>query len=404
MRKPRTPSPHKRDTSRAPRLRLLLLAVLAAWLATGAAAASATASTLQLTVGGEPVESITTQLGGTGDASESENRLYVKVQPAGGEACAANPSADQGEEVISQYLENVGPYSQSVNWTPRTAGSYVMCGWLVHAPEGAATIAAEDSIPVTARIPRLSLSIAVPATVQIGQTFQVATTAQAETSREAFEYILPFTGGACPANAAAADMASGSTGVFYAWNVVGGPLTQTQNESLSTPGVYLVCAYFEYPQSESPPEATANAKTTVVSPPSPCVVPQLTGYVALATVEQRLTAAGCTVGPVRYTASVSVPRGDVVSLSSQPGTKLPAGSAIGVVVSAGRPCVVPVVHAGSSLGGAERKIIAAGCTVGKVSRAHSRRVRHGRVLSISPRPRARLSPRAKVNIRVSAGF
>src|ERR1700689_4579735 len=148
----------------------------AALLILGSPVAVAQASTLQLTVGSEPVESITTQLGGTGTATESENRLYVKVQPAGGEACAANPFADQGEEVVSQYLANAGPYSQSVNWTPSIAGSYVMCGWLVHAPEGSATIAAQESMPVTVRIPHLSLSIGVPATVQIGQTFQISTT------------------------------------------------------------------------------------------------------------------------------------------------------------------------------------------------------------------------------------
>ena len=65
-------------------------------------------------------------------------------------------------------------------------------------------------------------------------------------------------------------------------------------------------------------------------------------------------------------------------------------------------CVVPTVK-GRTLAAARRAIVAARCTVGRVSRAYSRTVRSGRVVSQTPRPRLRLRRGAKVNLVVSRG-
>jgi glucose/arabinose dehydrogenase/PKD repeat protein len=65
-------------------------------------------------------------------------------------------------------------------------------------------------------------------------------------------------------------------------------------------------------------------------------------------------------------------------------------------------CVVPRL-AGRTVVQARRAIVAARCSVGRVTRAHSRRVRAGRVISQRPRPRLRLRRGTKVAVVVSRG-
>jgi hypothetical protein len=365
-------------------------------------ASTAMAASMELTVGPEPAESITTQLGATVSGANSEDQLWVRVKPSGGEGCAANPTADKGEQIlVTDTTPESNPYSTSTNHTFQAAGSYLLCGWLVKAgsPE-TSLVSTSTTIPV--RRPHLSLSISVPPRVLPGQTFQIATTAQAETSRQLWEYLAPYTGDPCPANAAAAARASGATTVLGAWNVTGGPFTESINETLTSTGTYLICAYFEYPERESAPEAATSAQTIIASPPPPCVVPKFRSGASLASVEQKIRAAHCTVGKISSAASTTVPRGGVVSLSPAPGKTLTAGTAVRIVTSAGRPCIVPVVRSGTSLAQAERQIVAADCTV-STSRVSSRRVRHGRVVGVAPRPHTRLAPRARVKILISAG-
>jgi hypothetical protein len=301
-------------------------------------AATAQASTLQLTVGSEPVESITTQLGATVSSATPNARLWVNVKPAGGEACAANPSADHGTNIIYDYEppERAPAYSDTANHTFQTAGSYLLCGWLAE-PGNPEVVLANPSMTISVRQPHLSLSIAVPQQVAPLQTFQISTIAQAETTRQAWEYLLPDTGPSCPANAAAAVQAAGARQVLSEWNVTGGPLTETKNETLTTVGTYWVCAYFEYPNTQAAPEFAASAQTTVVTPPPPCIVPSFTARMRLSTVERRIRAGHCTVGKIEYALSKRVRRGAVIRLSSRPGSKLSAQATVSIVVSKGRP-------------------------------------------------------------------
>ncbi len=364
----------------------------------GSTAATAAASTMSITVGSEPVESITTQLGVTGTATSRGQDLILKIQPTGGELCGANANADSGSQVLYTETGEPGPYNPMINYTFEPAGSYLLCSW----QEENGSVVASNSLTVTVRPPHLSLSISAPTSVQTGQMFQLASTAQAETSRDAIEYVLPDTGDGCPANAAAAGGTSGSRGIYSEWNVDGGPFTRTANETLETAGQYLFCAYFEYPGRESPPEATASAMTTVVAPPPPCVVPKLASGAGLASVEQTIRAADCTVGKIISVASTKVARGGVLSLNPVSGTKLSAGAAVSIVESAGRPCVVPAVKSDSTLAHVEHQLAAADCTA-TISHLHSRHVRRGRVIGLASRPHTRLSPRAKVRVLVSAG-
>jgi hypothetical protein len=379
----------------------ITLAACAAVLSVPTCAASALAApTIELTRGTvEPVESITTQLGAV--VSNGGNDVFrLHVKPTGGEGCGANQQADHGESVIDEGVTSASnPVRFSQNWTFRAAGTYRACAWV---STGSEEVLAFAETTFTVRPPHLALAISVPASVLPEQTFQVSTTAQAETERQVWEYVAPNTGDGCPANADAASRASGAREILGYWNVTGGPFTETKNESLSSPGSYLFCAYFEYPNRESPPELSASAQTNVVPPPPPCVVPAFHRGGTLASVEGSIRAASCSVGAIRYTASTTVRRGGVIGLSPGTGTKMAAGAAVGIVVSAGRPCVVPVIRAGASLSHAEHLLAAGDCRA-VVVRAHSRRVRRGRVVGLGSRAHSRLFPLSRVRVVISAG-
>jgi hypothetical protein len=367
------------------------------------ASSALAAPTIELTRGAvEPVESITTQLGAViNNGGGSYFTLHLK--PTGGAGCGANPRADAGEGVLgTEFISSESnPVNETRNWTFQAAGSYKICAWVTK-DSSAEEVQAFTETTVVVRAPHLALSISVPASVLPSQTFQVATTAQAETERQVWEYVMPNTGDACPANADAAGSAAGTSEVLGYWSVTGGPFTETKNESLTMPGIYLFCAYFQYPGRESVPELTAKAMTTVVAPPPPCVVPQLASGASLASVEQKIRAADCTVGSISSVASTKVARGVVLSLNPAPGTKLSAGAVVNIVESGGRPCLVPVVKSGSTLAHVEHQLAAADCAA-SISHLHSRHVRRGLVIGLASRPHTRLSPRAKVRILVSVG-
>lgn len=366
------------------------------------AATALAAPTLELTRGSvEPVESITTQLGAV-ITNGGNNYFTLRVKPTGGAGCGANPRADAGEGVLGteQVTSETNPVKASRNWTFQSAGSYRVCAWVTK-DSSAEEVLNFAEATFTVRAPHLALSISVPPTVLPSQTFQVTTTAQAETERQVWEYVMPNTGG-CPANADAASRTSAASEILGYWNVIGGPVAETKNQSLTTPGSYLFCAYFQYPNREAAPELSASAQTSVVLPPPPCVVPGFHRGAHLATVEQSITAASCSVGKVHYAASSSVGRGGVISLNPATGTKLGPGASVDIVVSAGRACVVPSLKAGSSVGRA-KKLLAAGNCSAVIVHARSRKVRRGRVIRLGSRANSRLFPLSRVAIVVSTG-
>jgi hypothetical protein len=361
------------------------------------------APTLELTRGSaEPVESIATQLGAV-ITNGGGRYFWLHVKAAGSAGCGANAIADSGEIVFGGggVSSSTNPVTESRNWTFQTAGNYKVCAWVTKDPSGTEVEAFAEAALVV-RKPNLSLSIAVPAAVLPSQTFQVTTTATAETERKVGEYEMPNTGSGCPANADAASHAPGVSSVLYSWNVIGGPLTETRNQSLAGPGSYLYCAYFEYPRQESPPELSASAQMSVVPPPPPCVVPPIHRGASLASVGALIRAANCSVGAIHYPASSSVARGGVVGLTPASGTKLGNGAAVGILVSAGRFCIVPVVKPGTRIGRAKRLLAAANCGA-RIAYTHSRRVHKGRVVRLGSRAHSRLYPLSRVPIVVSTG-
>jgi hypothetical protein len=382
-------------------------AVGAAFLTLGSASVAVAAPSISITVGADPAESITTQLGVTGTAVGSNNYVALTVKPAGGRGCGANYSADGGDSMVSAEVAS-GPYSKATNQTFQSSGSYLLCAWLNDDTQSGDPVVASASLTITVRPPHIALSISAPNRVTPGEAFQIATTAQAETSRTIDEYTEPSTGRGCPANAAAANSASGMSRVYWPgagseWGVLGGPFTETANETINSICSYLVCAYTEYPNSASVPEASATASISVAKPLPPCVVPKVTPGTSLKNVERKLRAAHCVVGKVGSTPSRTVHQGAVVRLSPSPGSKHAAGTPVSITVSSGPPCVVPPVNHGVSLKTEEHRIVAAHCAVGKISYLPSTRARRGAVIRLTPRPGTTLSPHAAVQVLVSSG-
>jgi hypothetical protein len=381
-----------------------LCCLLSTILASTIFASSALAApTIELTRGSpEPVESIATQLGAVIN-NGGGSFLTLHVKPTGGADCGANPRADAGESVIGgeSISTETNPVNRTRNWTFEAAGNYRVCAWVTK-DLSAEEVQAFASATFVVRAPHLALSIAVPAAVLPSQTFQIVTTATAETDRTVWEFVMPNTGGGCPANADAAGRAAGEVEILSYWNVIGGPVTETKNQSLTTPGSYLICAYFQYPSRESAPELNASAQTSVVPPPPPCLVPRFHRGAKLASVEQTIRAAGCSVGKIRYTASNSVGRGGVVALSPATGTRLANGASVNIVASAGRPCIVPSLRPGVTVGHAKHLLAAANCRAAIVH-THSRHVRRGRVVRLGSRARSHLFPLSLVRIVVSLG-
>ena len=141
---------------------------------------------------------------------------------------------------------------------------------------------------------------------------------------------------------------------------------------------------------------------TVVAPPPPCLIPTPSLTASLATVEQALQTAHCTVGAVSRTPNRTVPAGKVIAFSPAAGTQLANGAPVAIIVSRGAPCIVPRVARGEALAVVEKELRKADCSVGPIVRTHSH-VHRGRVVHLSPAAGTAGAPRAPVKIIVSAG-
>lgn len=294
-------------------------------------AATASAATLTITSGADPVESITTQVGVSGSLETDSQRVGLTVKPAGGPGCGANYDADGGIGALYRG-PGVGPYSETTNWTFQRAGSYLLCAWISDTSQNGNPVIASTSQTIAVRMPHLSLSIAAPATVLRGRTFQVVTTAQTEAERDVEVDLLHDTGRGCPANSQAAGSTTNRIFVFGD-SILGGPTTETRNEQLSITGPYLLCGYVDY-NGEVAPEATAIAAVNVVPP---CIVPHLGSGATLRRAKARIVAGHCNVGKVSYAHSTTHARGTIIALSPRPGSGHATHAPVAITVSSGPP-------------------------------------------------------------------
>jgi uncharacterized delta-60 repeat protein len=113
---------------------------------------------------------------------------------------------------------------------------------------------------------------------------------------------------------------------------------------------------------------------------------------------------GASVGDVAYALALDS-RGRLLlaGLSGPPGpvAEGPYDFAVARYVGA-LPCAVPKLKA-TTLRTARGRLAKAHCTLGRVKRAYSRKVKKGRVISQTPRPGTQLPERSKVSVIVSRG-
>jgi PASTA domain len=136
--------------------------------------------------------------------------------------------------------------------------------------------------------------------------------------------------------------------------------------------------------------------------PVRCVVPRLPAHDPLSAAESAVLKAHCSFKKVRRIFSSTVPNGDVIRLMPAAGRRLRNGASVTIVVSKGRPCVVPSAR-GETLRTAEALLHEANCRPGRVRWVFSTTVRRGRVVGLQFPAGARLASRKHVAIAISRG-
>jgi hypothetical protein len=395
----------RREESFVKSLRRLAAAVpvIAALLAGAAPAMADTASIAFLDAAGrdDPVAGIGRALTLSGNTS-APKRVYIRYRPTGGAPCAPSASSDSGSD-YGQFSYFSGDQfngsSVNGNFTFRKTGTWnesgtvTFCIWLADSESAVATPIRQD---VTFRVPTGTVSGSIsPASPQVSEAATVTITGSSEAPKRVYA-TYRLTGGAPCAISYDADS---GRGVVNGTNV-NGAFSFTQSLTISTPGTYMLCMWLADASNDSAPVAGPQSATFVV--PTPCIVPELSPGATLTTVRSQLAAANCAVGTTTREASATIKNGRLIRLGSTPHASLAPGAPISVVLSSGRPCVVPSSPAGLTLRRAKSRLKAAGCTAGSVSRVRSAR-RKGTVVSFSPRAGKTLASRAVVKIRVSRG-
>jgi hypothetical protein len=379
----------------------IMVAALAALLlgSAPARADTATLSFVDASGHGDPAVGLGrtyTLIGNTG----SSKRVYVKYRATGGAPCAPSAASDAG----TGDLDGIGwafypttafngdfSYRSTGVWDH--SGTYMFCIWFANSESETATPIRQD---ITFREPTGTISGSVsPVTPQAGQAATVTITGSSEAPKRVYA-TYRLAGGAPCSVSYDADSGRG----LVDGTSVNGAFGLTQTLTITTPGSYVICMWLADSSGDSGP--VAGPQTATFTVPAPCIVPQLSPGATLSSVRSGLAAANCGVGATSQEASTSVKRGRLIRLGSGSGSQLAPGTAVSIVVSSGRPCVVPASPSGTTLSRARKNLKAAGCTPGKVTHVRSGR-RRGTLVSFSPRAGRTLPSRAVVAIRVSRG-
>jgi hypothetical protein len=339
----------------------------------------------------------------SGSASLQEG-LYIKHRAPGGAPCAPTADSDSGQwfDYYDPYGDRGdvnGTFSESDTLTWETPGLSTFCIWLVHG--NAETITTPITQTIDFRSPTGTITASVNPTVpKPNEQASVTVTGSSEAPAQVYAKLRRAGGAPC-----APTYESDSGGSLIDGNSVNGSFSISAKTAQTSAGEYLICLWLARSSNDSAPIAGPQPETFVVvappPPPPPCVVPQLSARTSLSTIEQRIRSAACSLGRVRSLASRTVPRGDVTALTPSSGTTLANGSAIGVTVSSGPPCVVPRAVLGATLTTARQRLASAHCSTGAVSYLRTRRHRRGVVLATDPRPGSSLPTGASVRLRVS---
>ena len=148
--------------------------------------------------------------------------------------------------------------------------------------------------------------------------------------------------------------------------------------------------------------AKGAVSVTLSEGPQPVPVPSL-GTLTLAQAGRVLRSAGLVMGPIARHTSMTVPKGVVISWSFA-GRSVVPGTAVGVVVSAGKPmATVPSYGAGTTSYAEMRRLLAAAGFAVAETTTYSDTVPSGDVVAVSPPPGASLVVGTTVTVTVSLG-
>jgi len=136
------------------------------------------------------------------------------------------------------------------------------------------------------------------------------------------------------------------------------------------------------------------------SAPDEKTVPQVVNLTQ-SEAQQRITAAGLTVGHVSKEASEDVPKGRVIAQSPDPMKTLPPGDGVDLTVSTGQPDVVVPDILGDDKDTARQKLTDAGLRVKLVKRQSDENP--DTVIDSNPRPATSVSKGSLVTVYYSAG-
>ncbi len=272
-------------------------------------------------------------LKGTADAP---GRVYVSYRAPGGGACAPSASSDSGRSVGSFYgagVDRAFSFSEARTWNP--PGTVVFCIWIARAENAIAVPIAQT---MAFRPPLGTISAIVnPLTPAVNESTAISVHGQSEAPARVYARIRPGDG-PC---AASFDADSGRA--LLSGDPVNGSFSLATSTKQSADGAYALCLWLAMSGGDSSPIAGPQLQRVyVLGPPRavgrqpPCLVPGVTRRIRLATMKNRIRAANCTVGKIRYLRNRTVPRRGIVRLSSRAGSKLQSGSPITIYVSTGR--------------------------------------------------------------------
>jgi hypothetical protein len=222
-------------------------------------------------------------------SSESPKYVFAKIRPAGGAGCTMSANADSGDE-LGVYDASVNGAFSLTSTTKQDAGTYLICLWLADS--------SYDSAPTAGPQPVTFTVLAPPPPC-----------------------VVPSIAPGTPFAQVASGLAAGSCTVGRRRYVASrryarGTLVKLTRAAGTSLG-HLA------------------AVDVLLSSGAPCVVPHVVGRMRLERAKSRLTAAGCTPGPVKHVRS-SRQRGWVVSFNPRPGTKLSPRATVTIRVSRGR--------------------------------------------------------------------
>ena len=192
----------------------------------------------------------------------------------------------------------------------------------------------------------------------------------------------------------------------YAWSILSAPAGSTAtigNPSAVTPlftpvlaGTYVIRLVV----SDGTTQGTDDMAITATL--LPVTVPDAEGLTQAAA-QSAIAAAGLAAGTVTQANSPTIPAGNVISQSPVPGSIVPEGTAVDLVVSLG-PVMVTVPNVVSMpQASAQSTLIAAGLSSGSVTTAYSATFPVGNVISQDPVAGASVLPGSSVAMVVSLG-